>query len=286
MNAYTGNFHTHTTFCDGKNSPREMADAAVESGMQYLGFSGHCMYPFSSDWHMHTEDLPAYSDEIDALKKEYAGKLTILKGFEAEYIPAVTAPDFSQYTSLTPDYLIGAVHYVSNPKNTGPCPQYYAVDGFAQEVAEGIEKAFCGNAKAFVQEYFAWERAMIESCTFTFLAHPDLIRRRNRELRFFDETDDWYRRELKETARTIAKRNVMIEINTGGMARGCTDSPYPSLEFLTLLNTLHVPAVISSDAHEKANLTWGFDIAMNHAKAAGYGELQILTENGFVPYFL
>lgn len=284
MNAYSGNYHTHSLFCDGKNTPREIADEAVSKGMQYLGFSSHCMYPFSSDWHMPSRDFQKYCDEITALKAEYAGKLTILKGFEAEFIPGVTAPDFSRYESLQPDYLIGGVHYVTNPADTGPSPRFCAVDGPTAEVAVDIDRVFHGDAKAFVQEYFAWERAMIASCDFTFLAHADLIRRRNGELHFFDETDGWYRRELKETARTIAQHGVVVEINTGGMARGCTTSPYPSLEFLTLLKEYDVPALVSADAHEKSNLTWGFDLAMDHAKAAGYGELQLLTENGFVTY--
>lgn len=284
MNAFSGNYHTHSTYCDGKNTLRQLADTAVEKGMTYLGFSSHCMHPFSSEWHIPVRSIQAYCDEIAALKAEYAGKLTILKGFEAEFIPGIAAPDFSRYETQNPDYLIGAVHFVTNPADTGPVPRLCAVDDKAAEVAADIEKEFHGDAKAFVQEYFAWERAMIESCHFTFLAHADLIRRRNKELHFFDETDGWYRREIKETARTIARHGVVVEINTGGQARGCTDSPYPSLEFLSLLNKYDVPALVNADAHEKENLTWGFDIAMDHAKTAGYGELQLLTENGFVTY--
>ena len=34
-------FHTHTTFCDGKNTPEEMVLAAIEKGMPRIGFSGH-----------------------------------------------------------------------------------------------------------------------------------------------------------------------------------------------------------------------------------------------------
>lgn len=34
-------FHTHTTFCDGKSTPREMVEAAYRMGMTDLGVSGH-----------------------------------------------------------------------------------------------------------------------------------------------------------------------------------------------------------------------------------------------------
>ena len=35
------NFHTHTTYCDGKNTPEEMVQAAIALGMTAIGFSGH-----------------------------------------------------------------------------------------------------------------------------------------------------------------------------------------------------------------------------------------------------
>ena len=34
-------FHTHTTFCDGKSTPREMVEAAYRMGMTDFGVSGH-----------------------------------------------------------------------------------------------------------------------------------------------------------------------------------------------------------------------------------------------------
>ena len=34
------NYHTHTDFCDGQNTPEEMAEAAAKKGFIALGFSG------------------------------------------------------------------------------------------------------------------------------------------------------------------------------------------------------------------------------------------------------
>ena len=33
--------HTHTKWCDGKNSAEEMVRAALALGLECLGFSGH-----------------------------------------------------------------------------------------------------------------------------------------------------------------------------------------------------------------------------------------------------
>ena len=34
-------FHMHTTFCDGVNTPEEMVQAAIRLGMKRIGFSAH-----------------------------------------------------------------------------------------------------------------------------------------------------------------------------------------------------------------------------------------------------
>lgn len=37
-------FHTHTTYCDGKSTPRQMVEAAYRMGLTDLGISGHADY--------------------------------------------------------------------------------------------------------------------------------------------------------------------------------------------------------------------------------------------------
>ena len=44
------NYHTHSTYCDGKASPREMVDFAVAHGFTALGFSGHSPLPFENTY--------------------------------------------------------------------------------------------------------------------------------------------------------------------------------------------------------------------------------------------
>ena len=41
------NYHTHSTWCDGKESPRKMIQAAVAKGFEVIGFSSHAMLPES-----------------------------------------------------------------------------------------------------------------------------------------------------------------------------------------------------------------------------------------------
>ena len=273
------NYHTHSTFCDGKSTLQDVAKGAYEKGFKYLGFSSHSVYPVSSDCEIDFEDFSKYREEVLALKALYQDKMEILYGYEADFLPPVSYPDYGFYEELNPDYLIGSVHYIHNfdrPENGT-----VTVDNSPEIVQKGIEKIFGGNKKLMVQTYFETQRQMLKTCDFDIIGHIDLVRRRNGKLNIFSETDSWYKKELMATAREIAKAGVVVEINTGGMARGDTFSPYPSLDFLKILRKFDVPILFSSDAHTVENLQYGFDIATNHAKEAGYSERQYLTLDGW-----
>ena len=56
------NYHTHTTFCDGKDTAEDIVKYAVSLGMTHLGFSGH----MDPEIHM---DFPLYSAEIGRMKR-------------------------------------------------------------------------------------------------------------------------------------------------------------------------------------------------------------------------
>ena len=58
------NCHTHTTFCDGKNSAEEMTLAAINAGFVSLGFSGHSPMYYDADWTMDKENVIKGSGNI------------------------------------------------------------------------------------------------------------------------------------------------------------------------------------------------------------------------------
>lgn len=265
------NYHTHTTYCDGKNSPEEMILGAISSGLNILGFSGHSMYPFACDWHIAPREHKAYSDEIKALAKKYSGKIEVYCGFEADFIEGMCCPDMNRYEEFSPDFLIGSVHYVFGDKG------FYEADGNINEVPELINQYFGGNVKKAVQAYFAAQRSMLEKGNFMFWGHPDLIRKQNSKKMLFDETESWYKDELKLTAKAAAKAGVCAELNTGGIARGYLETPYPSPYFLELLHQNNVPVTINSDSHNADTIDFWFENAIQYIKKAGYTETMFYT---------
>lgn len=270
------NYHTHSTWCDGKASVEIMIKSAIKNGLQILGFSSHSMYPFGSNWHLHPNDTQAYCAENRALKEKYKNQIEILLGFEVDYLPPVSFPNRELYAQFNPDFLIGSVHYICDETKKNNC---FTIDGSCNEIEAGIQACFKGNAKKAVQVYYATQRDMIALEGFDIIGHLDVIRKRNDVMKFFDETEPWYKREIKATAQAIAKTNLVAEINTGGMARAGLKNPYPSAEFLNLLNRYDIPIMINSDAHTPEGINAQFAFATQYAKNAGYKEVQYL-QNG------
>lgn len=268
--SYKTNYHTHTTFCDGKNTAEEMVKAAIEKNFDALGFSSHSMYPFAGDWHIAPREHQTYVNEIRHLQDKYNSKIDILCGFEADYIPSMCAPDFNNYAQLKPDYLIGSVHYIVTDRG------HFTVDESPEGVKRGIENCFSGNGKKAVQEYFYLEREMLRNCDFTIIGHADLIRLRNGKINFFDPSESWYKHEVKQLVKEIARTNVIVEVNSGAISRGLMDDVYPAAYMLDLLKEKNVPVTISSDAHVTANLDGAFDRACEAIKKAGYSERAVL----------
>ena len=267
------NLHTHSIFCDGKNTPREMVLAAIEKGFTVLGFSGHSMYPFGDEWHISPKELDSYVAEIRSLQQKFSGQIKIYCGFEADFLPPLTLPSKKHYSHFNPDFLIGAVHYLVNENGQ------FTVDDSKENVAEGFARLYKNNGKELVHEYFLAQRKMLEKGDFEIIAHPDLIRKRNGILNMFDENESWYKEEVQLTAKAIAQAGVVAEINTGAIARGDMDDVYPSSYFLELLHQNKVPICISSDAHTPNGLDCAFDKAIAIALKTGYTEL-VYPHNG------
>ena len=249
------NFHTHSTWCDGQDSPRKMIQTAVAKGFDVLGFSSHAMLPQDDvDWVLTPEKALRYATEVRRLADEFGEKISVLCGVEADYIPGGATPSKSAYAAIAPDYIIGSIHFIKAPDGV-----VFAIDHTPQILADGIRNHFGGDAVAFVKAYFAALRTMVSSFDFDVVGHPDLVRKFNVKAPFFDEKADWYSDELERTSEVIARSGKLVEVNTGAIARGWLADAYPSPTFRKLLRERGVKFVLSSDAHSAAAIDCAFD---------------------------
>lgn len=270
------NLHTHSAFCDGKDSLEENVLVAIQKNISTLGFTSHSMYPFWSDTYMRPEDFNSYCGEIRRLKERYAEKITIRLGFEADFIPGVSLPRSENYSDFAPDYLIGSVHFIFQRAGA------FALDKSFQILNDGAKKYYGGDFRPLIRDYFSLQKEMLEKGDFAIIAHADLIRKFNEKNPFFNESEEWYKSELRELAKAIAKKGVAAEVNTGAMSRGYLTRPYPCEYFLELLNEFKIPVAITADSHSARNLDYAFDLAAALTKKAGYKEvIYDIDKNGY-----
>ena len=249
------NYHTHSTWCDGKDSPRRMIQAAIERGFDVLGFSSHAMLPESDTaWVLTPEKAPRYAKEIRLLAEEFKDKIRVLCGVEADYIPGGASPDRGTYAAIAPDYIIGSVHFVV-AEDGARVP----VDHTPELLVEGLRDHFGGSGETFVRAYFRQQREMINGFDFDLVGHLDLVRKFNAKHPYFDEAAAWYREELVRTADAVAASGKLVEVNTGAVVRGWLRDAYPSANFRALLRERGVSFVLSSDAHAAEALDGAFD---------------------------
>lgn len=104
----TGILHVHTNYSDGSNSLREMAEAAIEKGYQYLGISDHSRSSFYANG-LEADRIRKQHEEIDALNEEFAGSFRILKGIECDILTDGTL-DYEDHILDWFDFVIVSVH--------------------------------------------------------------------------------------------------------------------------------------------------------------------------------
>lgn len=106
-----GTFHNHTTASDGRATLRQMAEAAHDLGLQYLGISDHSKSSFQANG-LDEKRLLAQIAEIRELNTELDG-LHLFAGCEVDILKDGSL-DFSDEVLSQLDYAVASVHNVFN----------------------------------------------------------------------------------------------------------------------------------------------------------------------------
>ncbi|HEY7339644.1 MAG TPA: DNA polymerase/3'-5' exonuclease PolX [Ktedonobacterales bacterium] len=103
-----GILHVHSNWSDGKVSIREMAEATIALGKEYLGMCDHSKYAAYAGG-LDADAVRRQQAEIDALNQEFAGRLRILKGTECDILRD-GALDYDDETLATFDFVVASIH--------------------------------------------------------------------------------------------------------------------------------------------------------------------------------
>ncbi|MCX6854594.1 MAG: PHP domain-containing protein [Verrucomicrobia bacterium] len=107
-----GVFHNHTTASDGRGTLREMAEAARDLGLQYLGIADHSKSSFQANG-LNEQRLRAQIAEIRAMNAEFDGHFRLFAGSEVDILKDGSL-DFDDDLLAELDYCVASVHNVFN----------------------------------------------------------------------------------------------------------------------------------------------------------------------------
>lgn len=259
------NLHTHTTFCDGKNTPEEILLQAMENGFCSIGFSGHGHTPFDLRYCMKNTD--GYIREISRLKEKHKNDIEVYLGVEEDAFSPVDRTLF--------DYIIGSSHYIFVDG------KYYPVDSSYDYLKKGLS-AFQNDPVKLAHAYYKPFCEYIRTRKPDIVGHFDLITK-------FDELDHplflenkTYLKISEEYIAYAAMSGCLFEVNTGAVCRGLRTTVYPYENLLRILCKNGNGVILSSDSHSADTLTWGFEDIKKYLRDIGFEYTYILHGGQFV----
>lgn len=260
--------HTHSTHCDGKHTLMEMLTAARDLGFTSFGFSAHAAQGLENGYSMTLQEQEKYFEEARSLRH--------LPGFPRAWagleLDALAHEKEMEHALKNADYILGSTHYVY------PTPEgvYTAVDGPADALRRHADTIFGGDGLALAKEYFQIEADFITRIKPHVIGHFDLIRKSAAKIGLFDENDPAYRKIALNALERCFPVGSVLEVNTGGMARGYLSTPYPTFELLCAWREMGGEVTLASDCHDKALLNFGYDEAEALIRKAGFDHILML----------
>ena len=238
-------FHCHTTFCDGTNSPEEMVLAAIEKGMTELGLLCHSYTFFDGRYCAKKENVAKFIAEINRLKDKYSDKIKLYCGVEQDYYSDQPTDGF--------DYVLGSVHYILADG------YYYSIDSKLEWFFDLMNEKFDGDYNKLAEQYYETVADVVEKTGADIIGHFDLITKFLEKEDFSRTTNPRYFEIAKKAVDKLIPYGKPFEINTGAIARGLRTTPYPTTQIIDYIKEKGGKLILSSDSHAKENLCYQFD---------------------------
>ena len=287
--------HSHSgQFCPGhaKNSLEEMVQTAISKGMQVYALTEHMprheidFYPeevravrpwliallisskrgTNSSNDAHHALIDAFHAEACRLRSKYASQITILVGFEGEWI----RPESLQLIEALQakhrwDVFVGSVHHV----HTHP------ID-YDRKFYELARAAAGGTDERLIEDYFDAQYEMLRTLKPPVVAHFDLIRLLsedcNQSFRQYDGV--WTR--IERNLRFAAEYGGILELNSAALRKGMSE-PYPKVEICEAFLKLGGRFCLSDDAHAVEHVGQNYGPTLAAARKAGITSLHYFT---------
>jgi histidinol-phosphatase (PHP family) len=247
--------HTHTPFCKhATGTPQEYAEVAQSRGLLGLFVTCHNPMPdgFSANVRMRPDQLNQYVELVAQASQEWAGRVDIRLGMEADYFPGYESWLQRQLESAEFHYILGSIH---------PQLQEYQ-DLYAWDDPVEVQRS-----------YFRLLAEAAETGLFDSLSHPDIVKNMT--------AGDWHPVRIMDSIRDaldrIAAAGTAMELNTSGTNKTIAQmNPCP--EILIEMQQRGIPVVIGADAHLPERVGDQFEQALELLEQCGYLHVSYFIE--------
>lgn len=216
--------------------------AAIEKKLVEICFLDHLiLHDAGKHSSMNLKDLPFYFAKTQRLKTKYSDKIKVKVGLEIDFDPENSDIVKNLLQQYSFDAIGSSVHFIDG------------INIASRRVAAKTSKK---TDDYLVEKYFQSLCEMLDDSYFDFICHFDVIKKTGREIpdKIIPLIDDIISR--------IAKKNIAVEINTGGWQHPGNEC-YPSPDIIRKCIDANIPLLLSSDAHKPD------DVGNNFKKAIG-----------------
>jgi histidinol-phosphatase (PHP family) len=265
-------YHTHSELCHhAVGTIEDYVNTAIELNLSTIGICDHFPYEFLKnieripyrEYAISVDEVNYYLTLGEKLREKYKNQINLRIGFEVDFFEnqEIALNIHLNKVKSRLDYILGSVHILDFQDGRGAW-------GF-DDSRFREDYDYYGADKVFIK-YFETLRKMLNSKQFELdvLGHFDLPKK------FNDIPDD---KELvfEETMKTlelIKKKNVVMEINTGGLRKDVKEQ-YPNEEIIKRMLDLDIQILLGSDAHKPNQVAWEFNTIVKMLKRVGYTQL-------------
>ena len=245
--------HMHSQFSGDSHTPQEdMIAAAKQKNLKGICFTDHLDIDYPDEPETFLLDLPNYVSSVDAMQEKYKEVLPVRLGIELglqPHLACIHADILSQYPF---DFVIGSSHVMH-----GVDPYYPAYwENHTEE--EGYQEYF----ESILENIAAFDKMDV-------YGHIDNVVRygpnQNRQYSY-----GRYKEILDEILRTLIRKNIGIELNTGGYHYGLGE-PNPCVNVIRRYRELGGEIItIGADAHTPDKIAYAFDRAADDLRDCGF----------------
>jgi histidinol-phosphatase (PHP family) len=257
--------HSRAFSAHASSSLTELIETAIQRGMTTYGVTDHA--PISDARFLYPDELeaglnlPARFAQFDAYAEasreaveQFAGRIELLRGFEAEIVPTATyVTDMQQLRQRHGfDYIVGSVHWVDE----------LAIDLSPETFEDAVARL--GGLEALLVRYYQQLAEMVEQLRPEVVGHFDLPR-------LYSSGHDAHaaasvRAAIDDALHVTAEVGSLIELNTAAYRKGL-DDPYPAPPIVGRASELGIAFTFGDDSHHIDHVAANLDRARDYLLA-------------------